>query len=63
MESSEEEPVATATTTTEEALAADEALPEKKAPPSILGLALLAGDLHEDTAEGASFPQFQYELL
>lgn len=56
MESAEEEPVPT---TIVEAPAADEPVPEKEAPPSDLGLLLLAGDTHEDVAEGASFPKFQ----
>ena len=59
MEGTEEEPAASATTA--EAPSADEALPGKAEPPEIFGLMLLAGDLHEDITEGASFPQFQYE--
>jgi hypothetical protein len=55
MESAEEEP---APTTAAEAPAI-EATPKIREPPRNLGLLLLAGDLHNDTSEAASFPQFQ----
>ncbi|KAE9371781.1 ankyrin [Stipitochalara longipes BDJ] len=59
MEGIEEEPAVFATATEPPAVDEAQAPPGKEEPPSILGLLLLAGDLHDDITEGASFPQFQ----